>query len=88
MEHKESEDHGHGDIEPVIVRKLNLPEIFAEQMKRSGIACEPLALGSHPLESRPSSGHMFAMTSRLTTNRGMVKVRGWNIDFVQIIQRA
>ena len=50
MEHKEAEEHGHGDIEPVIVRKSNLNEYLAEQMKASGIQCEPLAIGSHPIE--------------------------------------
>ena len=81
------EEHGHGDIEPAIIKKQNLNEILAEQMNGSGIHCEPVGIGSHPVESRPSSGHMFALTSRLTTNRGVIKVRGRNIDFVQILQR-
>ena len=87
MEHKELEEHGHGDIEPAIVRKLNVNEAFAEQMKKSGIACESIPVGSHPIEGRPSSSHMFALTSRLTTNRGIIKVRGRHIDYVQILQR-
>lgn len=87
MEHKELEEHGHGEIEPAVVRKLNINEILAEQMNNSGVHCEPVSVGSHAVESRPSSGHMFALTSRLTTNRGLIKVRGRNIDFVQILQR-
>jgi hypothetical protein len=81
------EEHGHGDIEPVVVRKMNLNEILADQMNKSGVHCEPVNVGSHPVESRPSSGHMFALTSRVTTNRGLIRVRGRNIDFVQILQR-
>jgi hypothetical protein len=87
VEHKEAEEHGHGDIEPVIVRKTNLIEDLAEEMKAKGIQCEPLAIGSHPIERRPTSSHMFSQTSRLTTNKGLIKVRGRNIDFVQILQR-
>ena len=87
MEHEDREEHGHGDIEPVIERKMNVNEILAEEMKREGIQCESLPVGSHPLESRTSSSHMFMLTSRLTTNRGLIKVRGKSVDFVQIIQR-
>ena len=87
VEHDQLEEHGHGDIEPVVVRKKSLNEIFAEQMNNSGIPCESVSVGSHPAESRPTSGHMFALSSRLTSNRGLIKVRGRNIDFVQILQR-
>jgi hypothetical protein len=86
VEHKELEGH-EGELEPVVERKTTMNELMAEQMKNAGIHCEPLALGSHPIERKPTSGHMFALTSRLTTNRGLVKVRGRNIDFVQIVQR-
>jgi len=87
VDHKELEEHGHGDIEPVIVRKTSMNEAFAEQMMKAGISCDPVPVGSHSIEGRHSSGHMFALTSRLNTNRGLVKVRGRNIDYVQILQR-
>lgn len=87
MEHKEAEEHGRDDIEPVIVRKTNQNENLAKEMAASGIQCEALAIGSHPIERQPTSSHMFSQTSRLTTNKGLIRVLGRNIDFVQVIQR-
>ena len=87
MDHKVAEEHGHDDIEPVIVRKSNLNENLAQEMKAAGIQCEALAIGSHPIERQPTSSHMFSQASRLTTNRGLIRVHGRNIDFVQVIQR-
>lgn len=87
VENDDLEELGHGEIEPVIERKMNVNEILAEEMKREGIRCESLPVGSHPLEGRPSSSHMFMLTSRLTTNRGLIRVIGRNVDFVQVIQR-
>ena len=87
VEHKEVEEHGHEDIEPVVVRKSNLNSQLADQMEKAGIPCQPLEIGSHPLEQSPPYSHMFALTSRLTSNKGIIKVKGRNLDFVQILQR-
>jgi hypothetical protein len=87
VEHKESEHHSHEYVESVVEHKMALNEIFADQMKKNGIQSEPVAIASHPIESRPSSSHMFSLTSRFTTNRGLIKVKGRNIDYVQILQR-
>ncbi|HKU48672.1 MAG TPA: hypothetical protein VJP79_01860 [Nitrososphaera sp.] len=87
VEHKKLEEHGHGDIEPAVVRKSDLNEILAEQMKKSGIQCESLPIGSHPLERTPVYSHMFALSSKITTNKGLIKVRARNVDYVQVIQR-
>ena len=98
MEHEDShlkhshddshEDHGHGNIEPAIVKKMSPSEKLAEQMEKSGVSCEALPLGSHPLENQPYYSHMFALSSRLTTNKGLIKIRGKNVDFVQVLQRV
>jgi hypothetical protein len=56
-------------------------------MKRSGIDCQALEVGSHLIEQKPHYSYMFAHSSRLVTNKGIVKVRGKNIDFVQVLQR-
>lgn len=82
-----AEEHGHDDIEPVVVRKTNLNENLAQEMKASGIQCEALTIGTHHIERQPTSSHMFSQTSRLTSNRGLIRVLGRNIDFVQVIQR-
>ena len=97
MEHKDSKAHHsadedkqqvHADIEPVIVKVLSSQQQLADQMKKKGIDCEALPIGSHPLESKPYYSQLFAMTSRLVTNKGMIKIRGKNIDFVQVLQRG
>jgi hypothetical protein len=42
-------EYGHGDIDPVIVKKMYVHERLAEEMKQSEIDCEALPLGSHPI---------------------------------------
>jgi hypothetical protein len=84
----EDESHGQGDIEPVVVRVMGVHEQMADQMQKKGIDCEALPTGSHPLEGKPYYSHLFAMTSRLVTNKGLIKVKGKNIDFVQVLQRS
>ena len=84
----EAEPHGHGDIEPVIVKVLDMHERMADQMRKKGIDCEALPIGSHALEGRSYYSHLFAMTPRLVTNKGLIKVNGRNIDFVQVLQRS
>jgi hypothetical protein len=86
VEHKEPES-GHGDIEPVVVRKLAANENLADEMKKHGIDCEALYSGSHPLERGEYYSYLFPLTSRLVTNRGVVKVRGRTVSFIQILQR-
>ncbi len=84
-EHEEKQ--GHADIEPVIVKRIGPHQKLAAEMKRNGIDCQALEVGSHPIEQKPHYSYMFAHSSRLVTNRGIVKVRGKNIDFVQVLQR-
>jgi hypothetical protein len=70
------EKQGHADIEPVIVKRIGPHQKLAAEMKRSGIDCQALEVGSHPIEQKPHSSYMFAHSSRLVTNKGIVKVRG------------
>ena len=86
--HSHEEEHGHGDIEPVVVKMQSLNQELAGEMKKSGVDCEALALGSHPLESGPYYSDMFALSPRLVTNKGVIKLRGRNIDFVHVLQRS
>ena len=89
VEHEDSheEEHGHGEIEPIVVKIMSPSQTMAEQMKKGGIQCDALDLGSHNLEKGPYYSQMFALSSRLATNKGLIRVRGKNIDFVQILQR-
>ena len=81
------EKQGHADIESVIVKRIGPHQKLAAEMKRNSIDCQALEVGYHPIEQKPHYSYMFAHSSRLVTNRGIVKVRGKNIDFVQVLQR-
>jgi hypothetical protein len=75
--HKEQqrEEYGHGDIDPVIVKKIYVHERLAREMKQSEIDCEALPPGSHPIERRPYYSHTFPMSPILITNKGLVNTR-------------
>ena len=60
---------------------------MAEEMKQSQIDCEVLALGSHPIERKQYYSQTFPMSPKFVTNKGLVKIRGKNIDFVQLLQK-
>jgi hypothetical protein len=83
----EEEEHSHGDAEPIVIKRVAAHEKLAQEMKKSGIDCEALPLGSHRLEGEPTYSHSFALSSRFVTNKGMISVRGKNIDLVQVLQR-
>lgn len=89
VEHKELEDHGHddGEVEPAVVRILAPNEILAEEMKGHGIDCSPVLTGSHELELEQYYSHLFALSPHLVTNRGLVKLHGRKVDYVQVLQR-
>jgi hypothetical protein len=82
------EEHGHGDSEPIIVKRIAMHERLAQEMKKNGIDCSALPLGSHQIEREETYySHGFALSSRFVTNKGLIEVRGKNIDFVQVLQR-
>jgi hypothetical protein len=83
----DTEDHDPGDIDSVIVKKLSAHEKMAEEMKQNEIDCEALPLGSHPMERKQYYCHTFSMSPKFITNKGLVKIRGKNIHFVQLLQR-
>jgi hypothetical protein len=86
--HKEQqrEEYGHGDIDPVIVKKY-VHKKLAEEMKQSEIECEALLLGSHPIERMQYYSHTFPISPKLVTNKGLVKIKDKNIDFFHLLQR-
>jgi hypothetical protein len=60
---------------------------MAEEMKQSQIDCGALPLDSHPIERKQYYSQTFSMSSKFLTNKGLVKIKGKNIDFVQLLQR-
>jgi hypothetical protein len=89
VEHDDTheEEHGHGEIEPAVMKILSPSQAVAEEMNKGGVQSDALDLGSHPLERGPYYSQLFALSSRIATNKGLIRVRGKNIDFVQILQR-
>lgn len=95
MEHPERfadgeshEDHGHGETESIIIKRMAAHEKLAQEMKKSGIDCSALPLGSHKMECEETYySHVFALTSSFVTNKGLIEIRGKNIDYVQVLQR-
>lgn len=81
------EDHDNGDIDPVIIKKVSVHDKMAEEMKLSQIDGESLPLGSHPFERKQYYSQNFSMSPKFVTNKGLVKIKGKNIDFVQLLQR-
>jgi hypothetical protein len=84
---KEENDNDNGDIDPIIIKKLSAHERMAEEMKQSQINAEALLLGSHPLERKQYYSQTFSMSPKFATNKGLVKIKGKNIDFIQLLQR-
>ncbi|MCI0558851.1 MAG: hypothetical protein MN733_10170 [Nitrososphaera sp.] len=81
------EEQGHSDIEPVVENRVGPSQSFAEQMKKSGVQCEALEIGSQSIEHGPYYSYLFALSPRFVTNKGAIRIRGRNIDFVQVLQR-
>ena len=82
------EEQSHGEVEPIIIKKMAIYEKLAQEMKKHGVDCEALPYGSHQLEREEAYySHSFALSSRLVTNKGLIGIRGKNVDFVQVLQR-
>lgn len=96
MEHKtthftqaksDKEEYDNRDIDPIIITKLSVHEKMVEEMKQSQIDAEALPLGSHPIERKQQYSQTISMSPKFVTNKGLVKIKGKNIDFVQLLQR-
>jgi len=81
------EEHDQEDIDPIIMKKLSPHEKMAEEIKKNQIDCEALELGSHHLERKQYFSQTFSMSPKFVTNKGLVKIKGRNIDYVQLLQR-
>ena len=82
------EEHGQSDAEPIIIKRVPIHEKLAQEIDKSGINCDALRYGSHELEAKEAYySHSFALSSRLVTNKGLIRISGKNIDFIQILQR-
>ena len=69
----------------------SLTERLAEEITENGIECKAVPdLGSVAIEEGPYYSYLFAMSPRITTNRGFIRISinsGRNIDLIQTIQK-
>jgi len=92
-----SEGHNKGSIArppEIILRDEeggSLAEKLAEEIIENGIECKAVPdLGSLAVEEGPYYSYFFAMSPRITTNRGYIRIginSGRNIDLIQTIQK-
>ena len=68
-------------------KNSSLNEIFASQMKKSGLTVETVPLGSLNLEREDYYNNDIGSNPRLITNRGCIKIKDKEITMIQIIQR-
>jgi hypothetical protein len=79
--------------EIILMRKegSSLTERLAEEIIENGIECKAVPdLGSVAIEDGPYYSYFFAMSPRITTNRGYIRIginSGRNIDLIQTIQK-
>jgi hypothetical protein len=67
----------------------SLTERLAEEIIENGIECKAVSdLGSLAIKEGPYYSYLFAMSPRITTNRGFIRINsGRNIDLIQTIQK-
>ena len=68
-------------------KNSSLNEIFASQMKKTGLTVETVPLGSLNLEREDYYNNDIGSNPRLITNRGCIKIKDKEISMIQIIQR-
>ncbi len=76
-----------GEDDSETTKNSSLNEIFASQMKNSGLTVEAVPLGSLNLESEDYYNNDIGSNPRLITNRGCIKIKDKEITMIQIIQR-
>lgn len=70
-----------------IMKLMNLNEVFAIDMQKSGIYAEAVNVGSLDLEREEYYNNDFGNTPKIVTNKGCIRLKDSLIDFIQIIQR-
>lgn len=70
---------------------ISLNERMAQEISKNGIHCKAVIdIGSLEIEKKQYYSYLFAMSPRIVTNRGCIRLEGdnkGNIDFIQIIQK-
>jgi hypothetical protein len=75
------------DSESDVFHQMNKNEEYCEFLKKIGIDAEAKPLDVNGTEENYYSKH-FSNSPAMVTNHGNIKLKGSNIDEVQIIQRG
>jgi hypothetical protein len=75
------------DSEPDMFHPMNKNEEYCESLKKIGIDAEAKPLDTD-VEKEDYYSKYFANSPAMVTNHGVIKLKGSNIDEVQIIQRG
>ena len=70
------------------IKRTRLNEYLAQQIRQQiGLECEASKIGSLQVEHKRYYSNSFAMSPRITTNRGCILISGKRFNIIQIIQR-
>ena len=81
------EEMQYDEFDATVAKELSLHERMAEELNRSQVNCEALPPGLHPFERKEYYSQNFSMSPRFVTNKGLMKIKNRNIDYIQILQR-
>ena len=70
------------------IKRTQLNEYLAQQVRQQiGLDCEASEIGSLHVEHKRYYSNSFAMSPRITTNRGCILISGKRFNIIQIIQK-
>lgn len=76
------------DSESDTFHPMNKNEEFCESLKKIGIDAEARQTDTDEIEKENYYSDIFTNTPSMVTNHGIIKLKGSNIDMVQIIQKG
>ena len=76
------------DSESDTIHLVNKHEAYCESLKKIGITAEAKPLDMNEIEKEDYYSKNFTNSPAMTTNHGIITLKGSNIDEVQIIQRG
>ena len=76
------------DSESDTFHPMNKNEEFCETLKKIGVDAEARQTDTDEIEKENCYSNNFTNTPSMVTNHGIIKLKGSNIDIVQIIQKG
>jgi hypothetical protein len=76
------------DSESDLLHQMNKNEEYCLFLKKIGVDAEAKAIETDKIEQENYYSKYYANSPAMITNHGIIKLKGTNIDEVQIIQRG